>query len=107
MYQNLSMVEVDLSGVACATLQHVPAKSRLLQDLGVLAFTLPQVEILIPTRKLAARHSRRSSNGRTKCCTSVDCGLRMSIVVSSAIEQCSRCRPSHHPRRTTPLPPTP
>jgi hypothetical protein len=29
----------------------LPAGSRLLQDLGFLAFTLPQVEILMPTRK--------------------------------------------------------
>ena len=29
----------------------LPAGSRLLQDLGFLAFTLPEVEILMPTRK--------------------------------------------------------
>ena len=29
----------------------LPAGSRLLQDLGFMAFTLPQVEILMPTRK--------------------------------------------------------
>jgi DDE superfamily endonuclease len=29
----------------------LPAGSRLLQDLGFLAFTLPQVEILMPTKK--------------------------------------------------------
>ena len=29
----------------------LPAGSRLLQDLGFLAFTLPQVEILMPTTK--------------------------------------------------------
>ena len=29
----------------------MPAGSRLLQDLGFLAFTLPQVEILMPTKK--------------------------------------------------------
>jgi hypothetical protein len=29
----------------------LPAGSRLLQDLGFLAFALPQVEILMPTRK--------------------------------------------------------
>jgi hypothetical protein len=29
----------------------LPAGSRLLQDLGFLAFTLSQVEILIPTKK--------------------------------------------------------
>jgi hypothetical protein len=29
----------------------LPAGSGLLQDLGFLAFTLPQVEILMPTKK--------------------------------------------------------
>jgi hypothetical protein len=29
----------------------LPAGSRLLQDLGFLAFTLPQVEILMPVKK--------------------------------------------------------
>jgi hypothetical protein len=29
----------------------LPAGSRLLQDLGFLTFTLPQVEILMPTKK--------------------------------------------------------
>ena len=37
--------------IADATPYPLPAKSRLLQDLGFLAFTLPQVEILMPTRK--------------------------------------------------------
>ena len=37
--------------IADATPYPLPAKSRLLQDLGFLAFTLPQVEILMPTKK--------------------------------------------------------
>jgi len=37
--------------IAEATPYPFPAGSRLLQDLGFLAFTLPQVEILMPTRK--------------------------------------------------------
>ncbi len=37
--------------IAEATLYPLPAGSRLLQDLGFLAFTLPQVEILMPTKK--------------------------------------------------------
>jgi len=36
---------------AAATPYPVPAGSPLLPDLGFLAFTLPQVEILLPTRK--------------------------------------------------------
>jgi hypothetical protein len=37
--------------LAEATPYPLPAGSQLLQDLGFLAFTLPQVEILMPTRK--------------------------------------------------------
>ena len=37
--------------IAEATPYPLPAGSRLLQDLGFLALTLPQVEILMPTRK--------------------------------------------------------
>jgi DDE superfamily endonuclease len=37
--------------IADATPYPLPAGSQLLQDLGFLAFTLPQVEILIPTKK--------------------------------------------------------
>ena len=41
--------------MAAATPYPLPAGSRLLQDLGFLAFTLPQVEILMPTKHHAAR----------------------------------------------------
>jgi hypothetical protein len=37
--------------IADATPYPFPARSQLLQDLGFLAFTLPQVEILMPTKK--------------------------------------------------------
>ena len=37
--------------IADATPYPLPAGSRLLQDLGFLAFTLPQVEMLMPTKK--------------------------------------------------------
>src|SRR5256712_12931609 len=37
--------------MADATPYPLPAGSRLLQDLGFLAFTLPQVEMLMPTKK--------------------------------------------------------
>ena len=36
--------------IAEATPYPLPAGSRLLQDLGLLAFTLPQVELLMPTK---------------------------------------------------------
>ena len=37
--------------IAEATPYPLPAGSQLLQDLGFLAFTLPQVDILMPTKK--------------------------------------------------------
>ena len=37
--------------IADATPYPLPARSRLLQDLGFLAFTLPHVEIRMPTKK--------------------------------------------------------
>ena len=37
--------------IAEASPYPLPARSRLLQDLGFLAFTLPEVEILMPTKK--------------------------------------------------------
>ena len=37
--------------IADATPYPLPPRSRLLQDLGFLAFTLPQVAILMPTKK--------------------------------------------------------
>ena len=37
--------------IAEATPYPLPARSGLLQDLGFLAFTLPEVEILMPTKK--------------------------------------------------------
>jgi len=37
--------------IADATPYPLPARSRLLQDLGFLSFTLPEVELLMPTKK--------------------------------------------------------
>jgi hypothetical protein len=37
--------------IADATPYPLPAGSRLLQDLGFMAFTLPEVEMLMPTKK--------------------------------------------------------
>jgi hypothetical protein len=80
--------------IAEATPYPLPAGSRLLQDLGFLAFTLPQVEILMPTKKprgqelplekqLAnqALHQRRLRiehvNSRVERCRSVKDRLRL------------------------------
>jgi len=72
--------------IADATPYPLPAKSRLLQDLGFLAFTLPQVEILMPTKKpcgeeltLAQQRTNQALNQRR---------LRIEHVNSSV----KRCR---------------
>ena len=80
--------------IADATPYPLPAGSRLLQDLGFLAFTLPHMDILMPTRKprdqeltleakLAnqALHHRRSRmehvNSSVKRCRTVKDRLRL------------------------------
>jgi DDE superfamily endonuclease len=72
--------------IADATPYPLPARSRLLQDLGFLAFTLPQVEILMPTKKprgeeltLAQQRANQALNQRR---------LRIEHVNSSV----KRCR---------------
>jgi DDE superfamily endonuclease len=45
--------------IAEVTPYPLPAGSRLLQDLGFLAFTRPQVEILMPTKKPSGRELTR------------------------------------------------
>jgi hypothetical protein len=62
--------------IADATPYPLPARSRLLQDLGFLAFTRPQVEILMPTSH-AARSWHESSNGPTRPSTLAGYGLSM------------------------------
>jgi hypothetical protein len=80
--------------IAAATPYPLPAGSRLLQDRGFLAFTLPQVAILMPTknprgqeltreqqRANQALHHRRLRiepvNSRVKRCRSVKDRLRL------------------------------
>jgi hypothetical protein len=46
--------------IADATPYPLPAGSRLLQDLGFLAFTLDQVEIIMPTKKPRGRALTRA-----------------------------------------------
>jgi len=53
--------------IADATPYPLSASSRLLQDLGFVAFTLPQVEILMPTKKPRgqelSREQQRANQG--------------------------------------------
>jgi hypothetical protein len=53
--------------IAEATPYPLPAGSRLLQDLGFLAFTLPQVEVIMPTKKPRRRkltQAQKAANRR-------------------------------------------
>src|SRR5262249_58982585 len=52
--------------ISDATPYPLPAGSRLLQDLGFLAFTLDQVEILMPTRKPRGRALTRSQKAANR-----------------------------------------
>jgi hypothetical protein len=72
--------------IADATPYPLPARSRLLQDLGFLAFTLPQVEILMPTKKPRNAELTREQERANQ--TLHDRRLRIEHVNSSV----KRCR---------------
>jgi DDE superfamily endonuclease len=93
--------------IADATPYPLPAGSRLLQDLGFLAFTLEQVEIIMPTRKPRGRQLTRAQkaanrriarrrvriehvNSRVKRCRIVHetCRLRKAGVRDLVMEMC-------------------
>jgi DDE superfamily endonuclease len=52
--------------IADATPYPLPAGSRLLQDLGCLAFTLDGVEIIMPTRKPRGRQLTRAQKAANR-----------------------------------------
>src|SRR5499433_3805347 len=56
--------------IADATPYPLPASSRFLQDLGFLAFTLPHVEVIMPTKKPRGRaltRAQKAANRRIAC----------------------------------------
>jgi hypothetical protein len=55
--------------IADATPYPLPARSRLLQALGFLAFTLPQVEILMPTKNPRGAELTREQPGANQVLT--------------------------------------
>jgi hypothetical protein len=64
----------------------LPAGSRLLQDLGFLAFTLPDVEILMPTKKPCGEELTREQRRANQALHHrVGCGSSMSTAVSSDV----------------------
>ena len=70
--------------IADATPYPLPAGSRLLQDLGFLAFTLPEVEICMPAKKPRGQELSLEEQLTNQALINVGCALSMSIVVSSA-----------------------
>jgi DDE superfamily endonuclease len=75
--------------MADATPSPLPAGSRLLQDLGFLAFTLDQVEIIMPTRKPRGRaltRSQKSANRRM---------ARRRVRIEHVNSRVKRCRMVH------------
>jgi DDE superfamily endonuclease len=89
--------------IADTTPYPLPAGSRLLQDLGFLAFTLNQVETIMPTRKPRGRaltraqkaanrriarrrvrieHATAASNAVALSTTPAACGRRASVIWS-------------------------
>jgi hypothetical protein len=59
----------------------LPAGSRLLQELGFLAFTLPQVELLMPTKKPRGAELTREQERANQALTSAGCGPSMCTAV--------------------------
>jgi hypothetical protein len=75
--------------MADATPDPLPAGSRLLQDLGFLAFTLDQVEIIMPTRKPRGRaltRRQKSANRRI---------ARRRVRIEHVNSRVKRCRMVH------------
>ena len=52
--------------IADGTRYPLPAGSRLLQDLGFLALTLPQVEVIMPTKKPRGRALTRAQKAANR-----------------------------------------
>jgi DDE superfamily endonuclease len=78
--------------IADATPYPLPARSRLLQDLGFLAFTLPQVEILMPTKKprgqelsLEEQHANQALNQRRLRIEHINSSVKRCRIVKDRI----------------------
>jgi hypothetical protein len=75
--------------IADATPYPLPAGSRLLQDLGFLAFTLDRVDIIMPTRKPRGRpltRAQKTANRRI---------ARRRVRIEHVNSRVKRCRMVH------------
>jgi DDE superfamily endonuclease len=79
--------------IADATPYPLPAGSRLLQDLGFLAFTLPQVEVIIPTKKPRGRALTRAQKAANRRIA------RRRVRIEHVNSSVKRCRIVHDTSR--------
>jgi DDE superfamily endonuclease len=79
--------------IADATPYPLPAGSRLLQDLGFLAFTLPQVEVIIPTKKPRGRALTRAQKAANRRIA------RRRVRIEHVTNSVKRCRIVHDTSR--------
>ena len=79
--------------IADTTPYPLPAGSRLLQDLGFLAFTLDQVEVIMPTRKPRGRPLTRAQNAAKRRIA------RRRVRIEHVNSRIKRCRIVHDTSR--------
>jgi DDE superfamily endonuclease len=71
----------------------LPAGSRLLQDLGFLAFTLPQVEVIMPIKKPQGRALTRAQKAANRRIA------RRRVRIEHVNSSVKRCRIVHETNR--------
>ena len=79
--------------IADATPYPLPAGSRLLQDLGFLAFALDQVEVIMPTRKPRGRGLTRAQKATNRRLA------RRRVRIEHVNSSVKRCRIVHDTSR--------
>jgi len=79
--------------MAEATPDPVPAGSRLLQDVGVLALTLPRVEVIRPTKKPRGRPLTRAQKAANRRIA------RRRVRIEHVNSSVKRCRIVHETNR--------
>jgi hypothetical protein len=79
--------------MADATPYPLPAGSRLLQDLGFLAFTLPQVEVIMPIKKPRGRALTRAQKAANRRIA------RRRVRIEHVNSSVKRCRIVHDTNR--------
>jgi DDE superfamily endonuclease len=79
--------------MAEATPDPLPAGSRLLHDLGFLAFTLPQVEVIMPTKKPRGRALTRAQKAANRRIA------RRRVRIEHVNSSVKRCRIVHETNR--------